>query len=29
MSMRGDHRPTEVMFASMLGDALRTAMGQP
>jgi hypothetical protein len=29
MSMRGDHRPTEVMFASMLGDALRTATGQP
>jgi fido (protein-threonine AMPylation protein) len=28
MSMRGDHRPTEVMFVSMLGDALRNAAGQ-
>jgi hypothetical protein len=28
MSMRGDHRPTEVMFASMLGDALRAATGE-
>ena len=29
MSMRGDHRPTEAMFASMLDDALRAATGQP
>ena len=29
LSMRGDHRPTEVMFASMLGDALRAAAGPP
>jgi fido (protein-threonine AMPylation protein) len=29
MSLRGDHRPTEAMFASMLDDALRAATGQP
>jgi hypothetical protein len=29
MSMRGDHRPTEAMFAAMLDDALRAAAGQP
>ncbi len=29
MSMRGDHRPTEAMFASMLDDALRAAAEQP
>ncbi len=28
MSMRGDHRATEAMFASMLGDALRAATGR-
>jgi Fic/DOC family len=29
LSMRGDHRPTEVMFAWMLDEAIRAAMGQP
>ena len=29
MSMRGDHRPTEAMFASMLGDALRATIDLP
>ena len=29
MSMRGDHRPTEVIFASMLDDALRASSSQP
>ena len=28
LSMRGDHRPTEVMFAWMLDEVIRTAMGQ-
>ena len=28
MSMRGDHRPTEAMFASMLYDTLRAATGE-
>src|ERR1035437_874191 len=28
LSMRGDHRPTEVMFAWMLDEAIRAAMGQ-
>jgi len=28
MSMRGDHRPTEAMFASMLDETLRAALGR-
>ena len=28
LSTRGDHRPTEAIFASMLDEALRAATGQ-